>query len=86
MEGKRVPEVDGDGGIGEAAQQAGFVSPNYVLNTIKKAHSLVQLMCIHQNFNSQNNTNNIKRLIRKGSGAGCDSLVRRLRWKNCCEF
>lgn len=38
MEGKRVPEVDGDGGIGEAAQQAGFVDTNHVLNTVKRAY------------------------------------------------
>lgn len=38
MEGERVPEADGDGGIGEAAQRAGFMSPNDVLNTVKRAH------------------------------------------------
>lgn len=58
MEGKRVPEVGGDGGIREDAQQAGCMSPNYVLNTVKKAH--FSLRAFIRILISQNNINNIE--------------------------
>lgn len=66
VEGRRVQEVGGGGGSGEDAQQAGFMPPNYVLNTVKKAH--FSLRAFIRILIRQRNINNIERLQGKEEG------------------